>query len=92
MCIRDRNPSVEFLTFGISQWEGNSSGYVPRYHQAWYLAGVALAAHAQAQPAEDDKRFHFGFVGALPIPEVNRQINAFTLGVRSVQPLSLIHI
>lgn len=81
------NPNVRFLNFGIPSWDGgNFSGYVPRYHQAWYLSGVALASFAGSLPASDTKRHNFGFIGALPVPEVIAQLNAFTLGARSVDP------
>ncbi len=86
------NPEVKFLTFGVSQWEGNFAGYVPRYHQAWYLAGVAFGSFAKSRDASDPNRFHFGFVGALPIPEVIRQLNAFTLGVRSVEASATVDV
>lgn len=83
--VAANNPDVRFFVFGVPSWAGNNvSGYVPRYHQAWYLAGVAFASFASGLPAEDSHRLRFGFVGALPNPEVITQLNAFTLGARSV--------
>lgn len=83
--VAANNPDVRFFLFGVPTWNGgNVSGYVPRYHQAWYLAGVAFASFASGLPAEDPNRLRFGFVGALPNPEVITQLNAFTLGARSV--------
>lgn len=83
--VAANNPDVRFFVFGVPSWNGdNVAGYVPRYHQAWYLAGVAFASLGAGLPAEDPNRLRFGFVGALPIPEVITQLNAFTLGARSV--------
>lgn len=90
--VAAQNPDVNFLTFGLSTWEGNFAGYVPRYHQAWYLTGAAMASFANSLPATDPNRFKFGFVGALPIPEVIRQLNAFTLGVRSVEATATVDV
>jgi basic membrane protein A and related proteins len=83
--VASNNPSVRFFNFGVPSWDGdNFSGYVPRYHQAWYLSGIAVASVAAGLPETDASRFKFGFVGALPNPEVLTQLNAFTLGARSV--------
>lgn len=90
--VAKTHPDVKFLVFGIPTWSDNFSGYVPRYHQAWYLAGVAYGSFAKSRPATDTKRFKFGFVGALPVPEVNGQLNAFTVGLRSVEPTATVDV
>lgn len=57
----------------------NGGTYNGAIWEASYVAGVVSAL---AVP--DEKRF--GFVGAHPIPPINWTVNAFTLGVRSVNP------
>src|SRR5207237_6296834 len=54
---------------------GSYFGYID---ECQYLSGI-VAAHAS-------KSKQLGFVAAKPIPQVLRNINAFTLGARSVDP------
>jgi basic membrane protein A len=49
-----------------------------RYYEGRYLAGVAAGRMSKTRVA--------GYVAGFPIPEVLQGINAFTLGMRSVQP------
>ena len=56
----------------------NLGVYEARFYEGAYLLGV-LAGHMT-------KSETLGFVGSFPIPEVVRNINAFTLGARSVNP------
>jgi simple sugar transport system substrate-binding protein len=49
-----------------------------RMYQGAYLAGVAAGYVTKSNT--------LGFVGSVPIPEVVRNIDAFTLGARSVNP------
>jgi basic membrane protein A and related proteins len=56
----------------------NLGTYDVRMYQGAYLAGVA-AGYAT-------KTNTLGFVASVPIPEVVRNINAYTLGARSVNP------
>jgi basic membrane protein A len=54
-------------------------GYVnARFYEGRYLAGVAAGKMTRSNVA--------GYVGAFPIPEVLQGINAFTRGMRSVNP------
>lgn len=75
------NPGKKFLLFNSTETSANVGGYFGRYYQAWYLAGVASA---RASALTTTKQI--GFLGALAVPEVVAQLNAFTLGVRSVEP------
>jgi simple sugar transport system substrate-binding protein len=52
--------------------------YNCRMYEPAYLAGI-IAGHMS-------KRGTLGFVASFPIPEVVRNINAYTLGARSVNP------
>jgi basic membrane protein A len=52
--------------------------YFGKIYQARYLSGIAAGMKTETNK--------IGYVAAFPIPEVIRGINAFTLGVRSVNP------
>lgn len=56
----------------------NAGSYFGYIDEAQYLSGIA-AGHAS-------RTGKIGFVAAKPIPQVLRNINAFTLGARSVNP------
>ncbi|GAA3932526.1 BMP family ABC transporter substrate-binding protein [Litoribacillus peritrichatus] len=60
------------------RWGDNLSAYSTRAYQARYLSGVVAGRMTKSN--------RIGYVAAHPIPEVIRGINAFTLGVRSVNP------
>lgn len=71
-------PDVKFEHATGYKTADNMNVYDSRFYQVTYLAGVA-AAHMT-------KTGTLGFVGSFPIPEVLRNINAFTLGAQSVKP------
>jgi simple sugar transport system substrate-binding protein len=56
----------------------NVGTYVARFYEGRYLAGIVAGSMTQSNIA--------GYVAAFPIPEVVRGINAFTQGMRSVNP------
>ncbi len=56
----------------------NLRNYEGRFYEDAYLAGVMAGATTQSNV--------IGFVGSFPIPEVLRNINAYTLGAQSVNP------
>jgi len=56
----------------------NVGNYVARFYEARYLTGIVAGHMTESNTA--------GYVAAFPIPEVLRGINAFTLGMRSVNP------
>ena len=49
-----------------------------RYYEGRYLAGIAAGRMTKTNVA--------GYVAGFPIPEVLQGINAFTLGMRSINP------
>ncbi|MGA9349903.1 MAG: BMP family ABC transporter substrate-binding protein [Anaerolineae bacterium] len=57
--------------------------YDGRGYQGWYLAGIAAG--------KVTKNNKLGYVAPYPIPEVVRNMNAFTLGARSVNPKVEVH-
>jgi basic membrane protein A and related proteins len=56
----------------------NMRVYEPRIHEVAYFAGIVAGRMTKTNT--------LGFVGSFPIPEVLRNINAFTLGAQSVNP------
>jgi len=82
LALAPKNPGVRFAHCG-GLWNeakhpknvGSFFGYID---EAQYLNGV-IAAYAT-------KSKKLGFIAAKPIPQVLRNINAFTLGARSVDP------
>ena len=55
-----------------------------RYYEGRYLSGIAAARMSKTHIA--------GYVAGFPIPEVLQGINAFTLGMRSVDPKAQVHV
>jgi len=55
-----------------------------RYYEGRYLSGIAAARMSQTGVA--------GFVAGFPIPEVVQGINAFALGMRSVNPQAQVKV
>jgi len=56
----------------------NVSVYQARFYEGAYLLGIVAGKMTKSNT--------LGFVGSFPIPEVVRNIDAFTLGARSVNP------
>jgi len=62
----------------------NMGNYFGAMEEARYLSGIAAG--------KASKSGKLGYVAAFPIPEVLRGINAFTLGVRSVNPTATVQV
>lgn len=71
-------PNVTFFHCSGYEKADNMSNYFGRIYQARYLTGIVAGLKTKANS--------IGYVGAFPIPEVVRGINAFTLGAQSVNP------
>ncbi len=82
LSLAEEFPDVQFFHCGGLYEEGvhpdNVGSYFGYIDEAQYIAGI-VAAHTS-----ETKRL--GFIGAIPIPQVLRNINSFTLGARSVDP------
>ena len=82
LAIAARNPNVRFAHCGGLWTQGkhpaNTGSFFGYIDEAQYLNGV-IAGHMS-------KSKKLGFVAAKPIPQVLRNINAFTMGARSVDP------
>jgi simple sugar transport system substrate-binding protein len=80
--LAEKFPKVRFAHCGGMWTEGkhpkNAGSYFGYIDGAQYVAGV-VAGHMS-------KTKKLGFVAAKPIPQVLRNINAFTMGARSVDP------
>ena len=76
--VAQKYPNVVFLHCGGNKTAANLGTYFADMDQAMYLAGMAAGAAT--------KSGKLGFVGAHPIPQVLRDINAFTRGAQSVKP------
>lgn len=62
----------------------NFSNFFGRMYQARYLTGIAAGLKTESNK--------IGYVAAFPIPEVIRGLNAFTLGVKSVNPDATVEV
>ena len=82
LALAAKDPSVRFSHCGGMWTEGkhpkNTGSYFGYIDECQYLNGV-IAGHMS-------KSKKLGFVAAKPIPQVLRNINAFTMGARSVDP------
>lgn len=71
-------PDVKFVHSTGYKTAPNVATTNSRFYEARYLAGIVAGKMTKANVA--------GYVGAFPIPEVLQGINAFTRGMRSVNP------
>lgn len=71
-------PNVKFESITGYKTDVNVSVSNARYYEGRYLAGVAAGRMTKSNVA--------GYVAGFPIPEVLQGLNAFTLGMRSVNP------
>jgi simple sugar transport system substrate-binding protein len=62
----------------------NVGTYIIRFEEGRYLAGIVAGKMSKSGVA--------GFVAAFPIPEVVRGINAFTIGMRQVNPKAKVRV
>lgn len=78
-------PDVKF--FHCSGYKSNTTNFVNYFaamEEPRYLSGIVAGMKT--------KNGKIGFVGAYEIPEVVRGINAFTLGVQSVNPTATVEV
>jgi simple sugar transport system substrate-binding protein len=80
--MAEKYPDVTFLHCGGMYTEGktpkNVGSYFGYIDEAQYVAGIVAGLTSKTNK--------LGFVAAKPIPQVLRNINAFTLGALSVNP------
>lgn len=81
LALAPKNPDVRFAHCGGLWSEGkpkNAGSFFGYIDECQYLNGVIAGHMSRAKK--------IGFIAAKPIPQVLRNINAFTLGARSVDP------
>jgi basic membrane protein A len=77
-------PDVKFESITGYKTAPNVAAANARYYEGRYLAGVAAGRMTRSNLA--------GYVAGFPIPEVLQGINAFTLGMRSVNPRAQVKV
>ncbi len=82
--VAKKYPDTIFLHATGNQKDYNIATYFGRMYQIRYLCGIVAGLQTETDS--------IGYVAAFPIDEVNRGINAFTLGVQSVNPDAIVHV
>ena len=82
--VANDSPNVYFGHCSGYKQADNMSSYFGKIYQARYLSGIAAGYKTKVNK--------IGYVAAFPIPEVIRGINAFTLGVQSVNPNASVEV
>ena len=77
-------PDVKFVHVTGYKTAANVAVANARFYEGRYLAGVLAGKMTKSNVA--------GYVGAFPIPEVLQGINAFTRGLRSVNPAAQVKV
>ena len=77
-------PGVKFESITGYKTAPNVAVANARYYEGRYLAGIAAGRLSRTGLA--------GYVAGFPIPEVLQGINAFTLGMRSVNPKAQVRV
>ena len=75
-------PHVKFESITGYKTAPNVAAANARYYEGRYLAGIAAGRLATQA----------GYIAGFPIPEVVQGINAFTLGMRSVNPRATVRV
>ncbi len=86
--LAEKYPAVTFLHCGGLYTEGkhpkNVGSYFGYIDEAEYVAGVTAGLTTKTNK--------IGFIAAKPIPQVLRNINAYALGARSVNPKATVSV
>ena len=77
-------PQIVFYGNSSEYHDSNLTSYFARLYQARYLAGIVAGMKTKTN--------QIGYVAAMENNEVNRGINAFTLGVKHVNPKATVHV
>lgn len=82
--VAAKNKDVIFMHCSGYKASENVGNYFGRMYEPRYLSGIIAGKMTKTNT--------IGYVAAFPIPEVIRGINAFTLGVRSVNPEAQVNV
>lgn len=77
-------PNVKFAVAGGYKTASNVATYNARHYEGRYLAGMIAGYQSKKGVA--------GYVAGFPVPEVVQGLNAFTLGMRSVNPQAQVKV
>ena len=78
------HPAVKFEHAGGYKTAANLNTYNARYYEARWLAGWLAGKQSKTGVA--------GYVAGFPVPEVVQGVNAFTLGMRAVNPKASVRL
>jgi basic membrane protein A len=84
LAVAPQFPDIQFIHISGFQTAENVSTGFGKIEEPQYVTGVVAARMAATGK--------LGYVGAFPIPEVIRGINAFALGARSVNPEATVQV
>ncbi len=84
IAVASEFPDVEFVHISGYKTADNVATVFGRMYQPRYLSGLVAGKATKTNT--------IGYVAAFPIPEVIRGINAFTLGVREVNPDAVVKV
>lgn len=84
LATAQRYPNVIFAHASGFKRARNMATYMADFYQVYYLNGLMAGALTKTNKV--------GYVGAFPIPEVKRHLDAFALGVRYVNPSATIQV
>lgn len=82
--VAREHPEVAFLHASESTTLDSMGSYFGKMYEPRYLSGTVAGMKTESNK--------IGYVAAMPIPEVIRMINAFTLGVQSVNPEATVEV
>ncbi len=82
--VIDSYPDIAFYAISSEYVADNLTSYFGRMYQVRYLAGIVAGMQTESNS--------IGYVAAMSNNEVNRGINAFTLGVKSVNPHATVYV
>ncbi len=82
--VAKKYPDTIFMHCSGFKTAKNMGNYFGRMYQARYLTGIVAGKMTKSNT--------IGYVAAFPIPEVIRGINAFALGVQSVNPKATVRV
>lgn len=80
----DDYPEISFYGISSQYYSENMSSYFGRMYQMRYLTGIIAGMKTESN--------NIGYVAAMANDEVNRGINAFTLGVKRVNPDAAVNV
>lgn len=77
-------PDTVFLHCSGYKMTDNMGNFFGRMYESRYLSGIVAGLQTETN--------NIGYVAAMPIPEVIRGINAFAIGVKSVNPDAVVNV